>query len=75
MFRFHLKSLLADKEFKEGRRITLIEVAEATGLNRMTLSKVANNKRAAVNSDVLDKLCAYFECRIEELVTHVPDGQ
>ena len=73
VFRFHLKELIAEKEFKEGRRITLVEVADATDLNRMTLSKVANNKRSPVNSDVLDKLCSYFGCKVEDLITHVPD--
>ena len=39
----------------------------------MTLSKLANQHGANVQTDVLDKLCAYFGCRIEDLVEHVPD--
>jgi len=49
------------------------EIAEATGLNRMTLSKMANHHGANVQTDVLDKLCAYFGCRVEDLVEHVAD--
>lgn len=73
MLRFKLKERIADREFKERRRIPLQEVAEATGLNRMTLSKLINQYGANVQTDVLDKLCSYLGCRIEELVEHVPE--
>lgn len=71
MLRFKLKERIADREFKERRRIPLQEVAEATGLNRMTLSKLINQYGANVQTDVLDKLCSYLGCRIEDLVEHV----
>lgn len=54
--------------------MTLQEIAQATGLNRMTLSKLANQHGANVQTDVVDKLCSYFRCRIEELVEHVPEA-
>ena len=40
MIRFRLKELIAEKEFREQRKITLIEVAEKTGVNRTSLSKI-----------------------------------
>ncbi|WP_370634387.1 helix-turn-helix domain-containing protein [Methylophilus sp. Leaf408] len=73
MIRFLLNELLSDKQFKEGRRITLIEVAESTGINRMTLSKMINHKGYSTVTDNLDKLCIYFDCRIEDLVEHIPE--
>lgn len=73
MLRFKLRERIADLEFRERKRIQLQEIAAATGLNRMTLSKLANQHGANVQTDVLDKLCAYFGCRIEDLVEHVPD--
>ena len=60
MIRFRLKELLADKEFKESRRVTLDEVAKSTGVHRTTLSKIANQKGYNTSTDVLDKLCAFF---------------
>jgi len=42
MIRFKLKELIAEKQFQDGRRITLDEVVSATGIHRTTLSKVAN---------------------------------
>lgn len=73
MLRFKLKERIADLEFRERRRIPLQEIAEATGLNRMTLSKLANHHGANVQTDVVDKLCSYFRCRVDELVVHLPD--
>lgn len=72
MLRFKLAERIADKEFKERRRITALEISEATGINRMTLSKLMNKHGANVQTESLDRLCTYFACRIEELVEHVP---
>lgn len=72
MLRFKLKECIADKEFREKRRISLKEVAENTGIGRVTLSRMLN-QGSNVRSDTLDKLCGYFRCRIEELVEHVSD--
>ena len=72
MLRFKLKERIAAKEFKEGRRISLSEVADTTGIGRITLSRMLN-RGTNVRSDTLDRLCAYFDCRIEDLVEYVPD--
>ncbi|MFD1009381.1 helix-turn-helix domain-containing protein [Oceanisphaera ostreae] len=73
MLRFHLKELIAEKEFSENRRITVKEIAEETGINRMTLSKIINHRGHSTVTDNLDKLCAYFGCPIEKLVTYMED--
>ena len=73
MLRFRLKEMIAEKEFRENRGVTLIEIAAATGVHRMTLSKLANHRGYNPTADMLDKLCTYFHCRIEQLVEHIPD--
>ena len=75
MIRFLINELLSEKQFKEGRRITLIEVSEATGINRMTLSKMINYKSYSTVTDNLDKLCIFFNCKIEDLIEHVPEQE
>lgn len=70
MIRFKLKERIADKEFREDRRITLLEVAEATGIGRITLSRMLK-PGAVVRTDTLDRLCLYFACDIEELIEYV----
>lgn len=74
MIRFRLKELIADKEFKEGRRITLEEVAKETGIHRTTLSKIANQKGYVTNTDVLDRLCSYFSIQTNDIAQHVQDS-
>ena len=73
MLRFKIKELLEKKAFEEGRRITLTQVAEAAGIHRMTLSKIVNQKGYSTVTDNIDRLCDYFQCRIEELVEHIPN--
>lgn len=73
MLRFRLKELIADKEFRDGRRITLDEIAKATAIHRTTLSKIANQKGYNTTTDNLDKLCAYFGCRVEQLMEYIPE--
>lgn len=63
---------MADKEFQERRVITIAEVAKATGINRMTLSKIANHPGCNTGTENLDRLCDFFGCKLEELAQHIP---
>lgn len=72
MLRYKLKERIADKEFRERRRVTIQEVAESTGITRNTLSRMLNQHGVSVRTENLDRLCAYFGCRIEEVVEYVP---
>lgn len=75
MLRFKIKELIGKKEFAEGRRITIGEVAEAAGIHRMTLSKLINQRGYNTGTENLDRLCAYFQCQIGDLVEYVADDQ
>lgn len=72
MIRFRLKELVADKEFREERVVTLSEIAEQTGIHRATLSKIANERGYNTGTDNVDKLCAYFGCDIQDLIQRIP---
>lgn len=71
MIRFRLKELIADKGFKENRRVTLDEVAKATGVHRTTLSKIANQKGYNTTTEILDKLCEFFEVTVGDVAQYV----
>lgn len=73
MLRFRLAELIADKAFKERRVVSLTEVADATGIHRATLSKMANQPGANIGTDIIDKLCRYFGCQPGDLMTFVDD--
>ncbi|MBX3727122.1 MAG: helix-turn-helix transcriptional regulator [Xanthomonadales bacterium] len=73
MIRFRLPELMADKSFHERRVVTVSEIAQATGIHRATLSKVANHPGANVGTEIVDKLCRYFGCQPGELMTWIDD--
>ena len=73
MIRFLLSELIAEKAFKERRVVSLTEVADATGIHRATLSKMANQPGANIGTDIIDKLCRYFACQPGELLTYVDE--
>jgi putative transcriptional regulator len=73
MIRFRLAELIAERSFKERRVVTVSEIAQATGIHRATLSKVANQPGANIGTEIIDKLCRYFGCQPGELMTFVDD--
>jgi putative transcriptional regulator len=73
--KFKLKEQIAEKEFRERRVVSLKEIAEETGIHRVTLSKLANNKKYNVGIDTLEKLCRYFDCAVGDVAEYVPDGK
>lgn len=73
MIRFRVRELLSDKQFNEDRVITITEMAEATGISRVTLSKMINRRGYITATDTLDSLCRYFGCAISDLVEYIPD--
>ena len=73
MIRFHLSQLIADAQFKTGKRVTLLELSEATGLSRITLSRMLNIRGYSTSTDTLDRLCKYFQCSIADVATYLDD--
>ncbi len=75
MIYIQIKEVMKAKRLAWGRKITLSELAKSTGISRMTLSRMINNQGYSTVTDHLDKLCAYFECELHELIQYVPDSQ
>ena len=71
MIRFRLRELMADKAFKENRRITFDEISSETGVNRTSMSKMVNQRGYNTTTDNLDRLCRYFGCSVAELAEYV----
>ena len=71
MLRFRLRELMAEKSFREGRRVSFEEISQVTGINRTTLSKMANVRGYNTGTKNLDYLCKYFGCKVCELVEYV----
>jgi len=70
VIRYRLRELIADYQFRTGKRLTLEEVANQTGIHRTTLSKIANHRSYNTTTDNIDKLCKYFQCNISDLMEY-----
>jgi putative transcriptional regulator len=75
VIRLRLTELLADLSFRQNRRIEWREVAEATGIHRTTLSKMANTRGYNATVSNLDLLCRYFKCQVGDIAVYVPDEE
>jgi putative transcriptional regulator len=73
MLRFRLKELIQDKSFKEGRRVTLGEVSESTGIHKTTLSRLQNPTGYNTTTETINLLCKYFQCEVGDLVVYIND--
>lgn len=73
MLRFRLRRLIEEFEFREKRRLTLVEISEKTGIFRTTLSRMSGPLPFNTTTENIDKLCTFFRCPVGELVEHVPD--
>ncbi|MDK4477451.1 helix-turn-helix domain-containing protein [Fusobacterium necrophorum] len=70
-----LKSKLAyrmlDKDIK-----SVMELSRRIEISRDTLTKLYNNSRVdTVGLNILDKLCRFFNCQIQDLIEYIPDEQ
>ena len=57
-----LWKLLIDKE------MTKKQLMEATGISKSTMDKMARSEQ--VSLEILDRICNYFDCRIEDIIEH-----
>ena len=73
MIKYNLKALMFDKGFNENRKITYADISRATGISKPTLSKIASKRGYVTNTRIIEKLCNYFECGCNDLMTIIPD--
>jgi len=73
MIRYKLQELIAERQFKEGHRVTLTELSEVTGINRVTLSKMVNHRSYSTVTDNIDALCKFFNCKVEDIMEYVSE--
>lgn len=73
MIRFKIREMIAQKEFEGAGRIKIGDIADSTGINRMTISKLINHQGSNTVTENIDKLCRFFDCRVEDLIEYVAD--
>ena len=65
-----MKILIAQKEFKEKRKLTYRVIAEETGLSIGTITSYLTQRAGRFDAPTLEKLCNYFDCQPGDLLTY-----
>jgi putative transcriptional regulator len=63
-----LKVLLAEKELREGRRLTYRTVSAETGLSLDTLLSYMTQRVTRYDASTLATLCEYLDCDVGDLL-------
>jgi putative transcriptional regulator len=69
---FRLKALIEHKEATERRKITYRDIASEAKVSTNTLTQMANQNMNQIGLVTLEKLCAYFDCQVGDLMVYVP---
>ena len=76
MILFRIIELVAEKEKREKRKVTLAEISEHTGVNRTSLSKMQNpDMKHSTSTSSIDALCRFFDCNVEDIMVYVKDPE
>jgi putative transcriptional regulator len=67
-----LKIRIAEKEFKENRKLTYRTISKETGISTTTLTKYIN-QGGGIDPGTLEKLCRYFQCQPGDLLVYADD--
>ncbi len=67
MIKCHLSRLMGEKKLK------ISHVSKETQINRGTITRLYNESYQRVEKDVVNQLCIFLDCRIEDLFEYIPD--
>lgn len=65
-----LKVLIAEKEIREGRKLSHRTVAQEAGIPLSVLTLYASQKVRRFDIETLQKLCRYFDCQPGDLLVY-----
>lgn len=75
MIQCRLRELMGAKSRRERGRITYGDIQAEMGINKNTLTRLANDRASMVGMSVIDRLCAYFDCQPGDLFIYVEDPE
>jgi len=73
MIIYNLRSLMHQKAIETGEKLTYADIEKQTGISRPTLTRIGSRKGFNVGIEVIEKLCLFFQCTCDQLVTFMPD--
>jgi len=73
MVAYNIKSLLRKKSFMDKTKYTYKDIEKATGISNVQLSRLNSTPNYSIQGTHLEKLCNYFNCTPNDLITIYPD--
>lgn len=68
-----LRRLIAEREMKYNRAVSLAEIAELVGISRQAMSNIANGEVKHMPLDTLNALCNTLGCTPNDILQYTPD--
>lgn len=56
----------------ENRGISQYDLYTHHNVNRSQINRLKHNKNVEINT--IDKLCNILQCKVEDIMEHIPDG-
>ena len=66
MIKCHLSRIMGEKKLK------IVDVSRETGINRGTITRLYQETAERVDLEVIDKLCSFLDCGVENLFEYFP---
>lgn len=68
-----MKILIAQKELREGRKLTYRTIAQETGISTSTLTAYVGQRVDSFARSTLETLCQYFSCQPGDILEYLPE--
>lgn len=68
MIKCHLSKLMGERKLK------IADVARAIDVHRNTITLLYYEKAKRIDFEVLDKLCKFFNCKVEDILEYKEDN-
>jgi putative transcriptional regulator len=68
MIKIRLEQQILEKSAREGKRLSIDELAKETGVSRITLHRLKSDPYRSTSTDVINKLCNFFKCELNDLL-------
>lgn len=69
MIKCHLSKLMGERKLK------IADVARAINVHRNTITLLYYEKAKRIDFDVLDKLCNFFDCKVEDILEFIDESK
>jgi putative transcriptional regulator len=55
------------------KKLKISDVSQHTSINRGTITRLYHETYSRIEVDVIDTLCHFFDCRVEDLFEFLPE--